>query len=420
MLRKTAADSPLLLFLGGSAGLAISGFLVFSSLVIFGKLEAGYLIAVHLVLLAILITLHQCILPVKERHPLAGWERSDILALVLLAAGCIPVVIQANFYPYGGWDAWSCWNLKARFIFLGGTEWKNMFDPVLWRSNTAYPFLLPAVNAWVWSFGKEAVNTVPLAVSCLITFLTAGTLLFAVKKLTGRLYAVLAPLWLLSNIFIVTLAASQYSDLMVGNFFLASVVAWISFIRTRSQGWLAVLAVMLGAMAFTKSEGLALAIITASLIFLFLTLLRGDSRKKNDLLALGTALAISFIPAAVFQLGYAPDSHTFINGLISDVKPTSLERLQAVFVFLGMELISTKWNGLWLIALAGLILSGRKAWRRELLLIPAAIILYLGAVSGVYWLNTFFDIAWWLGSTLNRILYALIPALILWVFLAFE
>jgi hypothetical protein len=32
--------------------------------------------------------------------------------------------------------------------------------------------------------------------------------------------------------------------------------------------------------------------------------------------------------------------------------------------------------------------------------------------------NTFFEIIWWVSTTLNRILYALAPVVIFWVFLA--
>ena len=38
--------------------------------------------------------------------------------LVTLALLAVPLAICAHYYPLGGWDAWSCWNLKTKFIFL--------------------------------------------------------------------------------------------------------------------------------------------------------------------------------------------------------------------------------------------------------------------------------------------------------------
>ncbi|MBF0486156.1 MAG: hypothetical protein HQL16_06555 [Candidatus Omnitrophica bacterium] len=420
ILKNDPPKLPLLIFLGASAGLFASAFLVFTSLILWGKLFSAFVITAHTALLLALGWCVRKVFPDGKRLPLNEFEASDKLGLLLVAVITIPVIIHANFYPYGGWDAWSCWNLKARFIFLGGEGWKNMFDPLLWRSNIAYPFLVPAVNVWAWCFGTDPVNTVPLGVSCLITFITAGTLLFALKKITGRLHVLLAPLWLLSNVFFVKLASSQYSDLMVGNYFLAAIVSWIAFEKSKSRGWLCVMALMLGALSFTKSEGLVLSLITLGLAFMMRLLSKDKSGLTKGLWIFGAAAVVAFLPTIIFQITFSTNSHTFINGLGSADKPATLERLQAVLAFMGMELMSGKWNGFWLIALLGIALSRWKAWRKELLLIPLTLIAYLIVLGGVYWINTFFPIVWWLGNTLNRIIYALTPAVIFWVFLALE
>ncbi|NTV29867.1 MAG: hypothetical protein HGA80_07290, partial [Candidatus Omnitrophica bacterium] len=263
LLRKTRPPVTVLLFLGASAGMGISAALVFSSLVVLGQLSAVYVIVLHLLLLVVLAASAWRVLPAGERLPLREFKLSDGIGLAVLGLFTVPVVAHALLYPQGGWDAWSCWNLKARFIFLGGADWKNMFDPLLWRSNLAYPLLVPALNVWSWCFGREPVWGVTLANSCLITFVTAGTLLFSLKRLTGRLHTLLAPAWLLSILFVVKLASSQYSDLMVGNYLLAALTAFIYFELTGGRGWLTVMALMLGALAFTKSEGTLLALLTA-------------------------------------------------------------------------------------------------------------------------------------------------------------
>jgi hypothetical protein len=421
ILQRNAPPLALLIFLGASAGMAFSAFIVFSSLMILGKLVAGYVIAAHLVVLGLLTFALTRIIPPGQRFPVKGLKRSDFLGLAVLALFIVPVVVHASLYPQGGWDAWSCWNLKARFIFLGGENWKNMFDPILWPSNIAYPFLVPALNVWSWCFGQEPTWTVPLANSCLITFVTAGTLLFSLKKLAGRLHAILAPAWFLSMLFIVKLASSQYSDLMVGNYFLMAVVAFLYFEKTGGRSWLAVMALALGALSFTKSEGLVLAAVTIAVAVVLRAL---DEKKKaalsKDALVFFGALAIAFLPTLIFQIFYAPNGHTFINGFASPDKPTSLGRLTATVLFLGKELISLKWNLFWIISAVGLLLGWIKTWRKELWIFPATIGLYLFAIVGVYWINTFFEINWWLTMTLNRILFALMPAVILWVFLALE
>lgn len=418
-LRKNIAPA-LLVMLGSSLGISLSGLWVILSLLLFGQMIPFYLWLIHALLLTggLITLLLYC--PPGNRLPLRAIERSDYAGFILTGLLTIPIISHAVLYPQGGWDAWSCWNLKARFIFLGGENWKAMFDPLLWRSNIAYPFLLPAINAWNWSVGSTPVWTSPLALSCLISFLTAGTLLFFTKKLTGRLHAFLAPAWLFSIFFIVQLASSQYSDLLLGLYLLNALGSFLCFRQSQENAWLIITALSLGLMSFTKSEGMVLALISAATLTAWLGLFWRNLQRKRGLIFFITILGICLTPGLVYQLFLTPESLTFINGLSSAEKPTSLPRLQAILVFTGLELISPKWNGFWVITLTGSLLAGRRTLRKDLLFIPVILCLYLLAVVGVYWINTFFEIVWWLSTTLNRILYALIPVIILWLFLLFE
>ena len=129
-------------------------------------------------------------------------------------------------------------------------------------------------------------------------------------------------------------------------------------------------------------------------------------------------LSAGFLITGIFQTSFAPASHTFINGLTSTDKATSLERLSATLVYLGKEFISPKWNGFWIILGAACCLCANRIIRKINWLVPAIFITYLLAVIGVYWINTFFEIIWWLSTTLNRLLYALTPGLVFWLFCA--
>lgn len=424
MLKKEDPAPALLLFLGATVGMALSAYVVFSSLVLFGQLNRTYVIAAHLLLLAGVLVPQFKNLINGFRLPVRNWKLSDSLSVLFLGLVTLPVILYATMYPQGGWDAWACWNLKARFIFLGQENWTRLFDPVIWGSNISYPLLLPSLNVWGWTWSGKPDWILTQTNSWLITFVTAGTLLFAIKKYAGRLHSMLAPLWFLSIFITIQLAASQYSDLLVGNFFLTFLVCFLYFQRTGGTGWLAVGLLALGALSFTKSEGMALAAISL-LSGTALVLFNKKWNEENGGLTLRFSpfsffFLLFFLPTIVFQLKYAGDSHTFINGLADVAKPTSLERLKAVFVFFKLELLAKQWNGFWILALGGLVLGWRGTFRRELWIFPLVIMLYLGVVIGVYWINTFFEILWWLSTTLNRILFALMPALILWLFLTFE
>jgi hypothetical protein len=346
-----------------------------------------------------------------------SWDRLDLIGLHVIILFHIPVILQAIAYPQGGWDAWSCWNLKAKFLFLGGHDWHRMMDPALWRSNIAYPFLLPLINAWYWCFGAEPANAVTVATSCRITFLMSGLLFFGLRELGGRWPSLLAPLWFLSVMFLVTLAGSQYSDLLVGTWLLSALLGFLLFRERKSSAYLALTAISLGCLSFTKSEGMVLSVITLGVMGLAAGL-SADARAtlRRGWIGPLITLIIAFIPTIIFQLFWAPDSRTFTNAIATAAHPTPLERLQATFVYLGLELISPKWNGSWVIAGGALLLGGRRIFQRGLGIIPAIIFIYMAAITGVYAINSFFPIIWWLSTTLNRILFALIPTVLFWLF----
>jgi hypothetical protein len=404
------------LFAGFLIGLGVSGLLTFTSLLLFNRIEPAYVIGVNL---ASLVALGVFSLK-KVRVPFLKWDQRDTIIILVLAVMTVPTIVHAFLYPYGGWDAWSCWNLKARFLFLGGSEWSNMFDPVMWRSNTDYPLLLPLINVWSWCFGSAPTNIVPLANSCLITFLMAGLLYFSLEALNGlKLVNLLAPAFLLLNAFILKLASSQYSDLLMGTFLLLAITGFLLHKKTKNTGFLQMSVLALGLMSFTKSEGFALSIITIIVLAIAIAMNRENRpTTSRNIWKLILTLAAAFLATGIFKLVYAPESHTFINGLLSTEKPTGSERLEAVFVFLGKEVLSWRWNGLWLLTAAGLILARRKAFNAGLWTIPAIIVAYLAIIISFYWVNTYFDIVWWLAMTMNRILFALTPTIVLWLFLA--
>jgi hypothetical protein len=177
--------------------------------------------------------------------------------------------------------------------------------------------------------------------------------------------------------------------------------------------------ISLGFLSFTKSEGLVLSVITLLGLSLALVI---NAKNRATLTAFAWPLIVTallaFLISGIFQVFFAPNSHTLINGFLSTEKPTSLERLAAVFVFFGREVMTPKWNWLWPLAAAGLLLSWKKSVASGLWIIPAILSVYLAAIFGVYWMNTFFEIVWWLSTTMNRILFALIPTIIFWLFLA--
>ena len=436
------------LFLGAGLGLGLSAQIVFYSFLIFKQYSRPAILTGHLLAFAILIMLRlrHCKKASQPFINIPTTPLSDIVGFILILLLIVPLWFQGHLYPYGGWDAWSCWNLKGQFLFSGGENWRNMFDPLMWRSNTHYPFLLPLINVFGWSFYKDANNLIPLYNSITFPVITAGVLFFALKGLTRKFLAIIPVVALFTLPFFVKLAASQYTDIVLGYYLLAAVICLV-LAKTSTSAYFSVLAgIMIGFLSFTKPEGTLAAgfLIVLSAPYLLSTLTTGviarrglyaeaistikeiasgKKRPRNDKIESNTktikifllACFVSLLPTVLFKLFLSPGNETFINGLTSIEKPSTFVRWQWIFAFLGIEFIHKKWLGLWIICSAGILLGLPKSFGKNLWIIPGFIGLYLLTAIVYYYVNTYFDLAWWLSVTLNRILFSILPLMVFWM-----
>jgi len=396
------------ILLGLAVGLGIVGTTAFYAQILFNQFNRFLPVGV-VVLLASYLFKKGDTLKCPLFVPTHAW---GLLALGVLA---IPLTITALHFPLGGWDAWSCWNLKAKFIFLGEENWKDVLSPGLWRSNTHYPLLWPLINVWFWDLGGRFDQAVPMLNSILIALLTAGILLFGILELTGKLMnSILVTVLVTALPFGVTLLISQYSDSLLALYLLSAFMCLLLAEKYKLPKLKILSMVFLGLMSFTKNEGLIAAGIAALLIFWH------ERSHKKELRPLIIAFFITLLPTIIFTLFFAPKNEAFINGLTSTEKPTDWARLSVILTYPWFEFISNKWNFFWLLALAGILLARKKLWQSTLGVIGLTLVLYLGVVMGYYAVNTFFEISWWLQTTLSRILFALLPTIALWLALGLE
>ena len=280
-----------------------------------------------------------------------------------------------------------------------------MFDPMLWRSNTHYPLLLPCLTVWFWDLIGSANQNIPMLESILFTLLSAGVLMFALARLTGTIIpGALMTAGAFSIPFIVTLSISQYSDIVIGLYLLCALVCLIS-------DEMILCGLFTGLMSFAKTEGLVAATLLTILILI-------KRNKKFPFFLI--ALFLAALPTILFQLFLSPKNEAFTNGILSSIQPSTFERFEYIAAFTGMEFLSLKWNGLWLLLIAGLIAFRTKSINQDLRLFGIFIGSYLAILWGYYYINTFFAIDWWMKNTLNRILFSLIPTAILWLGMSFK
>jgi hypothetical protein len=236
-------------------------------------LGTAKLFAADLVVLALLLFI--AFLRIREKAAIVfppaqdpcwpRWLRTIIIAALSIAvcAAVYHAVVRAIVYPHGqGWDAFAIWNLHARFLFRGGDNWRDGFTASIPWSHPDYPLLVPAAIAHFWSYLGRETPLVPSLVGLLFTFSTVGLLFSSLAILRGRIAAMLGSLALVSTPFFIEQGTSQYADVPLGFFFLAS-LALLSIHDARSgndadldPGLLVLSGLAAGFAAWTKNEGL--------------------------------------------------------------------------------------------------------------------------------------------------------------------
>ncbi len=248
----------------------------------------------------------------RGRHDHLLWSTALWLCV---ACATIAFLVQSAASRHGGWDAWMTWNMHARAMFRGGGLWREVLTGLPDWSHPDYPLLLPASVVRVWIYMGRETELAPPAVAMLFTFATVGLLYASVSTLRSRTQGVLAASLLLATKFFILHGASQYADIPLAFFFLATLV-----LLALSEHWpdsrgrlLALAGTTAGLAAWTKNEGLlfVLAIIAG------FGLLSLRARGPKAWLRETGALAIGLLPILAivvsFKLALAPP-----NDLMSD------------------------------------------------------------------------------------------------------
>jgi 4-amino-4-deoxy-L-arabinose transferase-like glycosyltransferase len=188
------------------------------------------------------------------------WGKRLILFAVIFLA-LIKFVDFSLIAPHGRGDAWSMWNLKARFMNrLGIVEtltdqeaFDTAFSPVLIGPDR--PLLLPLLTASGWRLFSNDTQAIPISIALFFTFGTGAVLYLALSYLKMP-----NPAWLLTLLLFVTpntisQGSSQLADVPFGFFVLITVAALTFYEREQRPKWLLAATLATGLALSTKNEG---------------------------------------------------------------------------------------------------------------------------------------------------------------------
>jgi hypothetical protein len=199
---RWSLHSVFLFSLGTGLGVGIASCVYFLSLVLFGS--SPLILAGFGAIVAVVAILRG--MSAKSRGIVLDWAAgpstpSYLTGLLLLAAAFAVTmfVVYSLEKPHGEWDAWSIWNLKARFLFRGGEGWKNALSPQIANSHPDYPLLLPSIVAMCWTLARGESITAPIAVAFLFTLGACGLLISSIGILRGKTQAFVAGIVVLAT-----------------------------------------------------------------------------------------------------------------------------------------------------------------------------------------------------------------------------
>ncbi len=424
-LHKYKISSLMHLCLGMGLGLAINGEITFISFLLLKQFNPYFVIIFNTAIVIILAWLQLYNRrQLKQRQNHIQYKQilknkkqiTDFIILSIIIL--IPLYLEAKHYPYGGWDAWSVWNLKARFLFLAKKNWQDIFSPILWRSSPHYPILLPLINIWGWSLLSQPSSITPAITASIFTFITIGLLFSMLKPYINHILLYLTVFATTTNPLFLKLACSQYCDIVFGYYLLATISCLIMAKQTKKTSFCLLTGLFTGILSFTKPEGLVSAGI---LLLLYIPYLVYQNKSysiyiKKITVKFIAGLSITSMIPAIFYIVYAPANITFENKISSMNLLDILFRIRAIFYSYFMKLINiNQWHGLLLFLFILLITNQKKASDQYIIIIPIYLIIYTIITSFYYFINTYFEINWWLGVTLDRIIFALLPTITLWV-----
>ena len=326
-----------------------------------------------------------------------GWKGMFVAAAAVIAAA-LQVAFAAWLAvrtPFSAVDAWSFWILKARMFALGGPRPGYFRDPLTLHTHPDYPLNVPlAAAAFLRVPGQAGVALAaligPACLAALLLLLYGG-----LTRLYGRLTAALAVVTLSVVPEAPVQAASGNVDIPLALYVGATALYLLLWWRLRRPVDAVLMGLLAGGAAWTKKEGLPIALLLLGAYALGEVWRWHATRSAAKILwrvALRRAAAV-LAAAIVLPLPWTLFSH-LTHPLARDFLPFTLAGFLAhagrlphiVAMFLLQPLAFENWSLFWVVLAALLIAAARR-------LTPAAygLLLLLLCQEGVYVISFVFS-----------------------------
>jgi hypothetical protein len=336
-----------------------------------------------------------------------------LLFVPLAGLAAVSLVAATAVLPHGTWDAWAIWNVRARFLFHSWPAgWRLAFVPSAASAHVDYPLLLPLSVMRLWmAIGRETVGA-PIAIGAMFAAMTVFLISASVARRLGLARGLVAGAILLACPTFVAESASQIADVPLAFYMMATFVAIDLAEDGPSPSAWAVVALFPSLAGWTKNEGSVFMVALGGALLLR----AAATRRRPTMRALGYAV-IGAMPAlaalAVFRIFHAPRSELITSVLAGHriARVTNTHRLSLILSAMGRE----AWRGGAVtvgplpILLAATGLAGLRRPPLRTPLLALAVVGLMAAAYVVVYATSPFDLAWYLRTSVSRVVMQLLP-----------
>jgi hypothetical protein len=344
------------------------------------------------------------------------WEKGDgwiVAPLVVMMAGLVMIVIVALSSPLVEWDAFAIWGFKAKVLTHEALRSTPAYfhDLTLSYSHLDYPLMVPFLTAGAYAAMGTVDDQTGKLVSVFLDVLIVPMVYLGLRWKLRRL-----PAACLCAILAMLPAMFRYggvgcADLPLAMFYAGSILyvaRWID----RQQAQDLILAILFSAFAaFTKNEGMVLALMNGAVILGF-GLWSGRRRDWVGAAAFFAGLLAMDAAWLIWSRNLPRTHEDYGPKLLSSLVVTHLPRLKEIIPAMLVQTTEFQvWGLLWIMAGVLALLGWRALARQYVLAMWILLGLHLMSYALAYSVTPW-NLATLMPMTMDRLLLHTVPALI--------
>ncbi len=407
-------------------GIGFSGLTLFAALIGFGFLSRELVLIsdIFLILLFFLFFIRkkyqtsdylkkEIFKPAIDRDEKTNFLK--VLFIIILSFTAITFIINSLKEPYGGWDAWAKWNMRARFLYRAGIYWRDGFRYYNYtHMPLCYPPIFSLIIARGWFYLTQETFSVPILIAFIFTFSIPLLLYASLRQLIGKRVAFLAAIMLLLTPDFIVQGVSQYADVPLSFYFLGVLVMLNFYEKSNHFAYFMLAALLLGISILIKLEGIIFfyaLILSRALVVTRLKGLRKYLKElANILLILSPFLILLFyfkINIGDFNKVYSWDLEMLISKLTDPSRYyLIIKEFFKTSLYFGRGVI-------WVMILCFCILWKKRKYKDNgRILTSVTVLLSIYAVYFLVYILSPFDLKWHLESSMERIFMQFWPSTI--------